>query len=315
MAYKKQLRRSADNRCCLGLSVLFIAALIGCGDGSSSPVMLDSVAVHDRSGVDERKSLLLREGGDADGIVIAEISRSFTEVELKVVEGPARFAGGTDTVKVTSDGEGAVRLPRMVATEPHLDALVRVASSGAELGVLRVRYIAAQRWERLEELLVQHPEALLRRGEGFVAIDESVIAAHADDRGERFSSASDGSGAKEEQTIEKQAVCLRSFVGPGQVLWRIPEPFAAYGFSVKTETQWPLVPAQISWQDIDGVYNREWGCRRAWKVPDSCTYTVWQAGNGTQGECCCNAAAAAVGNYCRWVDTGAADVQWPLCPL
>ena len=75
---------------------------------------------------------------------------------------------------------------------------------------------------------------------------------------------------------------------------------SGYKYSVKPETSIPLIWAQAPSQGIDGIYKASWGSCNAFKVPDSCTVTVYA--DGSIGSCC-NAAAALLGKVATWTNT------------
>jgi hypothetical protein len=106
-------------------------------------------------------------------------------------------------------------------------------------------------------------------------------------------------------------ICVRAAWGPGWVNWAMSNPSGS-GFSVKPESTWNLVWASAPGQNCDGIYRQSWGCGSALKVPDSCTADVTTGGSVS---CCCNAAMAALGHVCQWVNPGASNIGWPNCPL
>jgi hypothetical protein len=121
-----------------------------------------------------------------------------------------------------------------------------------------------------------------------------------------------GTGPDYAGASQKQGgACIRTPFGPGWVNWGMANPSGS-GFSVKPESSWSLIWATAPSQNCDGVYRRSWGCNSALKVPDSCTANV--ASNGSVS-CCCNAALAALGYVCQWVNPSSPAIGWPACPL
>jgi len=64
--------------------------------------------------------------------------------------------------------------------------------------------------------------------------------------------------------------------------------------------------------DVDGIYNKDWGCGLALKIPNHCTAHVYQ--NWVVGFC--NPLYIPVKGRIRWVTPGqGAEDTWPKCPL
>lgn len=171
---------------------------------------------------------------------------------------------------------------------------VEVSSESA--GTIRV--VPEKNWEKLIELL-SRTGAVVEKDANRLLVDESKIS----DEGElqRF----DDSG----ESTKVKGVCMRTPFGPGLVKWWMSNP-AGQGFSRKPESSWALTWAQAPEQDCDGIYNRRWGCGRAFKVPDSCTAVVNSYGGL---DCCCNVAMAQFGIVCQWKNP--VELNWPVCPL
>ncbi|WP_437321954.1 hypothetical protein [Sorangium sp. So ce385] len=228
------------------------------------------------------------------------------QIEFAMKQGQATFAGGEAHQAVSVSSDGFVRLPAIQAGPAHDESFIEVSVDGAVLfDDLRVATLPEGAVAQLGELAASSSDAFVALSDRFAIVDEVVFADDAGWSGKRVSSEDDeGDGAG----IEARGLCVRAAWGPGRVEWSISNP-SSWGYSVKPETTTSLVWAASPGQDIDGIYNSSWGCGTAYKVPDSCTATV--TSNGIS--CCCNAAMAALGHVCAWVNPGA--IGWANCPL
>lgn len=264
----------------------------------------DSVMMHGANDI-QSKVLLLDKEKPASAVPVATLAAG-TAVELEVSAGLATFEGSATAATVRADADGSVALPRVDPGLTGEDSIITLTVSGKVAGTVRVRGLARAEWAQLQGLLAASADAVLARGEGYVAVDELAVAA--DDRGALLEMGTASDHPADGSGVEK-GLCIRAAWGPGKVNWGSSDPWGQ-GFSVKPESSSSLVRAAAPSQSIDGIYRRSWGCGSAHKVADSCTATVSSSGSIS---CCCNAAMQALGHTCSWVNPG--NIGFPRCPL
>lgn len=109
------------------------------------------------------------------------------------------------------------------------------------------------------------------------------------------------------------ASCSQNWAS-GAVLWNFPDPWASGGYSVVEEDTFRRVVASGGGQSgIEGVYNSDWGCGVALKVPGSCVAIV-RGSRQSDVSCCCSIDLAAPAG-CLFINPTAVDpMHWPSCP-
>lgn len=226
-----------------------------------------------------------------------------TRVTVEVASGSARFHDSGGAEGIVAYSHGGVMPPGLQAGRAYDESLIRLSLKGGEpLGMLRVRTLPMAGVRHLISTIGADSQALLRFEEHAALLDERRLRVEA--RGIRMSLTGEPTGQAQAADI-----CIRSPFGPGWVNWNMYNPSGA-GYSVKPEGSFSLSWASAPGQDADGIYNHWWRCGTALKIPDSCTATV---GGGGHISCCCNAALAAAGYVCQWVNPGL--IGWPGCPL
>lgn len=88
--------------------------------------------------------------------------------------------------------------------------------------------------------------------------------------------------------------------GAGVAHWQFADP-AGRGYSVADEDGDHLIWASPPTQDVDGIYQKAWGCGVI-KVPDDCDYY----NDGSSHHCNCWV------NTCQWMSP--APNSFPACP-
>lgn len=253
--------------------------------------------------------LFMREGAEVPMRELMSVEDSNRELRFKVSNGDVRFGDGSTATSGSADQKGVVATPAFRAGRAHDRGSIEITSRGRSLGVLHVQTIPISSWSLVLDVLSKDPGVVLERTPEYAVVNTALMKASGEAVQQELGSVPhqvvDAAGAGMRAT----STCWYRFPwGPGWVEWTASDP-AGWGFSVKPEKTWPLVWGRAPSQDVDGIYNRSWGCYTAIKVPDNCTAT-----SGPEGtSCCCNAAAAALGHVCEWANP--ADQGWPLCPL
>lgn len=256
------------------------------------------------------KVLLVREGAEVPARELLAMESPNAELRFRVASGQVRFENGSEAALGRAGSDGVIETPVIKAGPVNDESSIEIVSRGRTLGVLRVRTLPHETWASILDVLANDPGVVVERAPAYAVVDLSMVKSSGLGLQQGF-----GSGAGQETKanrgggVEPMALCVRVPWGPGWVNWGMSNPAGA-GYSVKPESSGSLVWARSSGQDADGIYNRAWGCGTAFKIPDNCTATV--ASNGSIS-CCCNAAMAALGHVCRWLNPGA--VGWPNCPL
>lgn len=223
---------------------------------------------------------------------------SGAEQRFEIVSGSARFVGGESAlVRVPRDGR--VVLPEIV---PAGDESVVRVTAGSWQTELRVIGLSPAKLAELETVAAIDPSVVLDSQKSFARVDFGKLIALAPLHAEYTAFPSRGGAPP-------RAGCSAPlyFYGPGRVFWQMSNP-ASYGYSVKLENANNyLVWGSGSMQEIDGLYNRNWGCFTAFKVPNNCDLHVGTGGFG----CCCVGWALP---QCSWINPGPLT-DWPDCPL
>lgn len=113
-------------------------------------------------------------------------------------------------------------------------------------------------------------------------------------------------------------LCIRLLIGPGKVFWDFTDKTPREAkYSVKPENSDPLVWGSAPQQNVDGIYRTQWGCCKAFKIPDSCDFHYTSSG-GDWWACCNIAADKLAKKKLKWVDPCNNDKPekgWVDCPL
>jgi hypothetical protein len=223
---------------------------------------------------------------------------------FEILGGGLRFAETASSTAVARECDGALALPAIAAPDDERDSFVQLMVGGQRVGQpLRLAVRAKGTIGQITSLVPAGDPSYVALGAEYALVDTKSYEAKASDRGHAGALQSGGGSTT-------SAVCLRSPIGPGWVEWQNVDPWL-FGYSVKPETSNFLIYGHLPSESCDGIYNLEWGCGVALKVPDHCTFYV---GDWTY---CCNAAMIPFYGVVRWVypGSGGEATEWPSCPL
>lgn len=230
---------------------------------------------------------------------VVEKMAGLNEVHVEILAGEARFMKNRRSMSAPLRGR-TFSVPELSPGHLYDETTLSVSALGRTLYRLRTVTLPVGGIEQLLEAVAHDTSVVLQSGPGYALVNEQQLnledlplEGHVSLEGELYS----------------KGLCVRVPWGPGKVDWNMSNP-SSLGYSVKPETSSTLIWASGSSQDIDGIYNKFWGCGDAFKVPDSCTADVYSSGTIS---CCCNAAMMALGHVCKWVNPG--SIGWANCPL
>jgi hypothetical protein len=215
---------------------------------------------------------------------------------------------------------GQLSLPAIRGTTAYDISLLTISIAGQpRLENIRVATLPTGSIQTLLRYVSPGDPALISLGDTYAVIDDSKLTIDTPEMvsGQvQLQDLSDQRLQAEQSTEEVfQGLCIRPiFPLRGLVKWDMKDPRAA-GFSYKLEGPSTLAWASAPENVVDGIYNKNWGCNRALKIPDHCTVT-WSASSYSY---CCNLAGILIGKGLpRWVTPGIGSGEgstWPGCPL
>ncbi|MCI0417758.1 MAG: hypothetical protein L0312_00820 [Acidobacteria bacterium] len=238
-----------------------------------------------------------------------------TEVVFRLDGGSARFEqnGGRILHAATSTVIGGMlRLPAIKAGKADEESLLKVLVDGEEVFErLPVTTVPAEAFRELEQYRADNEAAFLSVADHSAIVDTSKLTVTP---GKLVSEVISLNGSPI-PAEEKRQIHINSFTDPwkaGLVIWNITDPKGA-GYSYLPE----LPPAELKWasaprNEVDAIYNKNWGCDVALKIPNHCTARIfkdWMIGF-------CNPIISLKKGRIRWVTPAQGEEKdWPRCPL
>jgi len=270
---------------------------------------------------------------DVHCVILAEPvelpERSKTDEPFDVtftISGNARFKTPQGILAVTSTEGGVIMTPPIVAGPAFGESFVRAVVDGQTvIENLRVVTLETGGIDNLKKYIGTDDPGLIVLGDHYAVLDESKMrvttqAVTGRTEGPTKKDGKTGGDPQEQsssQIADQNAVdgvCIRAPWGPGWVdwVWGWSNPWATNGYAYKPESANVVYRADDLADDaVDALYNKYWGCGVAFKVPDSCTVTVYQGEPNTL-HYCCNAAMWAIGHRVEWVNPS--QHGFPKCP-
>ena len=233
---------------------------------------------------------------------------SSSEVIFTVSGGGARFKNVERITATRTVENGLINTPDIIPGPTNDESFITVLIGGqVVLDNLRVATLPAGGIQKLLRYIPATDPSLVILGDHYAVVDENKLTDVSDETVTLFGRVPGGKKKRGDE-FTTQGLCIRTIRPPGIVKWYINNPAGA-GFSYKPEGPNALVWASAPSNAIDGIYNKNWGCGIALKVPTSCTISWYSS----YYSACCNAAAAAIGKVPRWVNPG--SIGWENCPL
>lgn len=237
-------------------------------------------------------------------------NESSIELTFSMFEGNARFQSDEGVMATTLSMDGRIMTPAIISSTAYDESFFRVIYRGHTIiDRVRVATLPVGGIGNLGNRIIFADPSVITLGDHFAVVDESRITDVSDEAITFQSGENTNTAPNAPQTTA--SLCIRTPFAPGLVKWNFSNPGrTGAGFSVKPESSYALIWASAPSNAIDAIYNRQWGCGIALKVPDSCTVT-WNSPSSWSS--CCNATFAALGYVPKWVNP--AQHNFPYCPL
>jgi len=205
--------------------------------------------------------------------------------------------------------------PAIVSGSAYDESFIHVAINGETvIDNLRVATLPAGSIEKLARYISTNDPALIALSNHYAVVDENKLT-NVTDEAVTIQMTAPGSTKELGEQAATASVCIRPFTlyGPGIVKWQMNNPGRSrWGYSFLPEGLPNLKWASPPSNNIDGLYNKSWGCRTALKVPNTCTVSF----NGSSYSACCNNLGLLLGYKVEWVTPGQGyESGWPTCPL